>query len=427
MSAASRLTIVLAALVVTGAFFFSSPSPRKVSTSKPDTSHQESGLNTALATAPQTGPNSELPRPVKKFPVDARTAQIEFFKFEFERPYLGYEGPNFTELKGEPSAGAEYLASAELFEADAVATAKFELVDEDGRVIQPLYFYKYDNSLQHARFFGSAKIPERPFRVAVSGTGVDGEQYRRVFERLFRPSRRPPAPPILPRKLAPREARKLAAKLRELEKQALVKTAERASKNPDGVIVMPRIEIFNMTHQSFVSERGNKLGMLLSYDMRFSMDGDYAHSLQMFPFYEDEDMRGAVEMRVVSEEINPKPEPPSYATPQIYVDLKTLVMDGSEAWYKGRVVYHFTIKLIPNFVGQNRNETKPCIDEEGFKSSSKSLQRWESVKQDPRPITYRVFMYPLAWGGETEAFDSPKVYYDGYLKEGAVKCLPVGI
>ena len=42
-----------------------------------------------------------------------------------------------------------------------------------------------------------------------------------------------------------------------------------------------------------------------------------------------------------------------YATPQIYVDLKTLVQYGEEAWYKGGLVYHFTIKLSPNFVGQN--------------------------------------------------------------------------
>ena len=70
-----------------------------------------------------------------KFPDNPRTAEIEFFSFEFERPYLGREGPNFTELEGEPSAGAQYLATAELFREDAVSTAKFELVDEDGRVI----------------------------------------------------------------------------------------------------------------------------------------------------------------------------------------------------------------------------------------------------------------------------------------------------
>ena len=215
MSAASRLAIVLVGLVVTSAFLFCSPSP-----------------DTDLVTTPQTGPNSKLPRPVKKFPSNPRTAEIEFFSFEFQRPYLGREGPNFTELKGEPSAGTQYLATAELFREDAVATVKFELVDENGRVIQSLYFFKQDNSLEHAHFFGSAKIPERPFRVAVSGIGVDGEQYRRVFERLFQPSRRPPAPPILPRKLAPQEAKKLAAALLEMEKQALSKLAERASQKP---------------------------------------------------------------------------------------------------------------------------------------------------------------------------------------------------
>ena len=59
-----------------------------------------------------------------------------------------------------------------------------------------------------------------------------------------------------------------------------------------------------------------------------------------------------------------------------------------------------------------------------FKSNPKSLQLWQRMKQDTRPIAYRIFMYPLAWGGETEPFDPPKTYFDGFLKEGAVKCLP---
>ena len=429
MSAASRLSIVLAGLLVATGFFSSTPSPSagSDSSSKPDTSptpsHENSGLNAAMVIATQTGPNSELPRRVKKFPYNPRSAEIQLFSFEFQRPYLGYEGPNFTELVGEPSAGAQYLATAELFREEAVSTAKFELVDQDGKVLQLLHFFKQDNSLENAHFFGSAKIPERPFRIAVSGIGVDGEQYRRVFERLFRPTRRPPAPPILPG-LAPGEAKRLAAALLGMEKEELAKLEERARKNPDGVIVMPRIEISNVTHESFVSERGNKLGIKLSYDIRFATDGDYAHSLQVFPFYEDDDMRGLIDMEVLSEEINPKPEPPSYATPQIHVDLNTLVKYGSEAWFKGGVVYHFTIKLVPDFVGQNADKTKFCVYEEQFKSNSKSLQLWQRMKQDSRPIAYRIFMYPLAWGGETEPFDPPKTYFEGFLKEGAVKCLP---
>jgi len=429
MSAASSLSIVLTGLLVVSGCFSSTPSPSagNASSSKPGTSptpsHENSGLNPAMVVATQTGPNSELPRRVKRFPLNPRTAEVDFFGFEFQRLCWGREGPSFIELDGEPSAGAQYLASAELFREEAVSTAKFELVDQDGKVLQLLHFFKQDNSLENAHFFGSAKIPERPFRVAVSGIGVDGEHYRRVFERLFRPTRRPPAPPILPR-LAPREAKRLEAALLEMEKEQLAKLEERARKNLDGVIVMPRIEISNVTHESFVSERGNKLGMKLSYDIRFSMDGDYAHSLQVFPFYEDDDMRGLIDMEVLSEEINPKPEPPSYATPDIHVDLNTLVKYGSEAWYKGGVAYHFTIKLVPDFVGQNADKTKFCVYEEEFKSNSKSLQLWQRMKQDSRRIAYRIFMYRLAWGGETEPFDPPKTYFDGFLKEGAVKCLP---
>lgn len=429
MSAVSRLSIVLAALLVICAFFSStlSPSVGTISSSKPDTlaTRPQDGLHAALVSLPQTtGPYSEFPRRVKKFAFNRRAAEIDFLSVEFERPYLGREGPNFTKLDGEPSAGAQYLVTAELFGETAISTAKFELVDQDGKVLQLLHFFKQDNSLENGSFFGSAKIPDRPFRIAVSGMGIDGKPYRRVFERLFRPTKRSPALPILPRDLAPREAQRIATLLLEIEKEWLAKLEERARKNPDGVIVMPRIEISNVTHESFVSERGNKLGIKLSYDIRFSTDGDYAHSLQVFPFYEDVDMRGLIDLEVLSEEINPKPEPPSYATANIHVDLNTLVKYGSEAWYKGGVVYHFAIKLVPDFVGQNADKTKFCVYEEQFKNNSKSLQLWQKMKHDSRPIAYRIFMYRLAWGGETEPFDPPKTYYDGFLKDGAVKCLP---
>ena len=201
-SRVSKLSIVLATLLVISAFFSSTPS-----------------ANVGNALSRQTGPYSEFPRRVKKFAFNPRAAGIDFLSVEFERPYLGYEGPNFTELEGEPSAGAQYLATAELFGEAAISTAKFELVHQDGKVLQLLHFFKQDNSFENGRFFGSAKIPDRPFRIAVSGMGVDGEPYRKVFERLFRPTKRPPAPPILPRDLAPRDAKRAATVLLEMEKR----------------------------------------------------------------------------------------------------------------------------------------------------------------------------------------------------------------
>ena len=348
------------------------------------------------------GLSDEMPRPVKRFNLKPRAAEVTLFSFEFLRPYLGREGPNFTELDGEPSAGAQYLANAELSRQEAVSTAKFELVDEGGNVIQLLHFLKQDNSLERGRFVGSVKIPGQAFRVAVSGMGVDGEPYRNVYEHLFHPTTRPPAPPLLP-DLTLDEAKKITAWLTEMEKQAVAESEKRASKYPDGLFVMPRVEISNMTYQSFVSQKGNKLGMQLSYDMRFSVDGDYAHSLQVFPNYQDYNRRSLVDMDVLSEQINPQPEPPSYATPDIYVDMKTLVKYGSEAWYKGGVVYHFKINLVPDFVGQNANKTKFCVDEKHYESKVTSFA--DMAKDEgglvPRRISDLPFWNVRWWGYRT--------------------------
>ena len=369
------------------------------------------------------GLSDQLPRPVRRFNSKRRAAEVTFFDFKFLRPYLGREGPSYTELKGEPSAEAQYLANAELSGQQAVSTAKFELVDEGGSIIQLLPFFKQDNSLERGRFVGSVRVPKRPFQVAVSGMGIDGKPYRRVYERLFRPITSPKTPIVWP-DLTPDEARKISAWLTDIEKESLADIDKGASKYPDGVFVMPRMEISNMVYQSLVSEKGNKLGMLLSYDVRFSVDGDFAHSLQVFPNYENPDRRGLVDMYVLSEEINPKPEPPSYARPELYVDMKTLVKDGSEAWYKGGVVYHFTIKLVPDFIRHNVNETKLCVDERHYEIKGTSLQMWQRMKEDSRPVAYRIFLYGMSDGGDTDPLDPPKIYYDGFLKDGAVKCKP---
>ena len=418
------VAIVLAGLLPVSTFLSSYRSPNALE------EREISGANEFRSSAIQNpsptllyGPSDKIPRTVRRFNSKPRAAEVTLFDFKFLRPYLGREGPNFTELDGEPSAGAQYLANAELFRQESVSTAKFELVDEAGSVIQLLHFFKQDNSLERGRFVGSVKVPRQPFRVAVSGMGIDGEPYRRLYERLFRPTTLPQAPPILPN-FTPDEATKITSWLTEIEKETLAELEQHASKHPDGVFVMPRVEISNMTYQSFLSEKGNKLGMQLSYDIRFSVDGDFAHSLQVFPNYKDYDRRALIDMDVLSEEINPKPQPPSYATPEIYVDLNTLIKYGSEAWYKGGVVYHFTVNLIPDFVGQNANKTKFCVDERHFQNKVTSLRIWQRMKNDASPVAYRIFLYGMSDGGDTGPFDPPKAYYDGFVKEGAVKCKP---
>jgi len=364
------------------------------------------------------------PRPVRRFTSDSPPAALQFFSFEFQRPYLGREGPNLTRLDGDPSAGAQYLVSAKLSGQGAVATLKFELVDEDGRLIQVLRMSKYDNSLDGGEFVGSMKVPPRPFRVAVSGRRADGEPYRQTYRPLFRPAAGPPAPPLLPPGLPPAEAKKIADGLVAMEKQFIATLEERARRHPEGVIVVPRIEVSNVTYDTLVSAKGNRLGMRLSYDIRFSEGGDYAHSLEVFPVYEDVDSRGLVRMEVLKEEITPRPGPPSYATPQIHIDLDTLVKYGSAAWFEGGLTYHFTVELVPNFVGQNADKTKFCVNEEQYKHRVKSGPAWEAMKASAAPVKYHVFMSEVGFGGETGPFHPPGSFYEGFLREGAVECTP---
>ena len=110
--------------------------------------------------------------PVKRFTSDpSRVKDLQFSRFEFQLLYLGREGPNFTRLDGQPTAGAQYLVKAELFGQEVAATAKFELVDEVDRVIQLLHMSKSDNSLDHGAYAGFVKV-RRSRSVSRSAAGT---------------------------------------------------------------------------------------------------------------------------------------------------------------------------------------------------------------------------------------------------------------
>ncbi|MEK6283664.1 MAG: hypothetical protein AABN95_25195 [Acidobacteriota bacterium] len=373
----------------------------------------------------ETRTGSDAARPVKRFAgPTSLTSEIDLFSFEFQRPYHGYEGPNFARLDGQPSKGAQYLIKAELFGQQAVATAKFELVDGSGRVIQLLRLSKYITSLDDGKYVGFVEVPSQPFRVMVSGRDTNDAPYRRVYKRLFRPALRPPAPPLVPPGLPSGQAKAIETMLKAMERQAISEMEKRVSKHPDGVIVVPRVEVSGLTYEPYISDSGNTLGIRLRYALRFSADGDYAHSLQVFPDYKDADLRGLVEMQVIKESIDPRPDPPSYATPNIHVDLETLVNYGTQAGYRGGVVYRFLVDLVPDFVGQNATKTKFCVDETHYEQKVKTRQAWEAMKASGALVAYRILMRQVDYAGHTEPSRPPKTFYEGFLREGVVPCKP---
>ncbi|MFN2492309.1 MAG: hypothetical protein ABR501_05425, partial [Pyrinomonadaceae bacterium] len=317
-----------------------------------------------------------------------------------------------------------YLVTAELFRQESVATVKFELVDARGRVIGVPHLSKRNNNLDDGNYDGFMKVPGRPFRVAVSGKDIHGSPYRRTYKRLFRPTRQAPAPPLVPSGIPSAQAKGMILALKALEHQAIADMEKEVRQNPGGVLVMPRVETSNITYEPLLSEKGNPLGIRIRYDVIFSTDGNYAHSLHVLPSYQIDGFLGLVAMEVINEKIEPSPEPPSYATPQIHVDMNTLMKYGTEARFKGGVVYHFLVDLVPDFVVQNVSKTKFCVDEEHYKNKVKPQQVWERMKASSIPIKYRVLVNKFGYAGETEPFHPPKVFYDGFVVEGALKCQP---
>lgn len=145
----------------------------------------------ALPCPAQSAGAGEAPLPVRRRAPSAGS-NVECSGFEFQRPYLGYEGPNFTALDGEPSAGARYLVKADLFWQEPPATVKFELVDAAGRSLGPLRLSKSDTSPEDGPYFTVDLAPSFVGQNATKTKFCVAEDYytykskpRRVWEELL--------------------------------------------------------------------------------------------------------------------------------------------------------------------------------------------------------------------------------------------------
>ncbi len=359
------------------------------------------------------------PRPVKKLPnPKARSAHIRFTSFEFLQPYFGHEGPSFAPFEGQPSRGAKYMVEVELFGEEAIATAKFEAVDEGGAAIQLIPVGMESDAAGFPNFYGVMVVPDRPFRVVVSGEGVDGEKYRRVYERLFRPTSRPQPGPRIPPGMPRATTKKMRTMVEEETRQAIAKLEEDTAKRPSDVIVMPRTRVSNVTYAPFFSGAGRPLGIRVTYDVEFSQDGYYNPRLSVLPNYENDDWMGKVEMRTLNGSIEPLPQ--EAGSPQVQDNILAF---GGGYLYKGHTIYHFTAEMVPDFVKQNEEKTKFCVYDQKFKHAHPKAQAaWETIRTTESPTEYRVYISNTDFNGEIEGFFAPGTIYKSFVAEGARDC-----
>jgi hypothetical protein len=333
--------------------------------------------------------------------------RIDLYTFEFKEPYFGREGPSYSAIKGEPSKRARQMAEARLSGQGGVSTAKFEAIDASGNALKVLHLFKVTDALDDDEYLGFVDVPDQPFRVMVSGQDIRGAPYGRVFDYLFRPKDDLPTPAALFTKLMLEQERRYKAEF-EAKRRA----------NPDGVIVLPRMQVTNVMHEPYRSASGNTLGIRLSYDVQFSKAAVYSMTPSVAPFFENVDFRGSVGMKVAAETINPKPES---GQEQYSPGFHGFIMP---AQYKTGVVYHFVVDMVPDYAIQNAARTKYCIYNRKFQISTKESGVWETLKTQDVPVRYLVSIQSVNFHGETQALYSQKSFYEGFLREGAQDCGP---
>ena len=372
------------------------------------------GTQTDRAAAPIV-----IARPVKRLPVQApASADIEFDEFEFKL-LAGSRHPGTWPIEGEPSKGYTYFVEARVYGLEAIATARFEVLDEQGALIEPARIRRETGAGGSSGFYGLMTVPNRPFRVALTGEAIDGQRYQRVYQRLFKPIDKPVVHPILKQAASRADKRKLSRMLEDLIKQESTAIDEELKKS-GGWIVIPRTRVSNVNYQPLLSPAGRPRGVRITYDLEFSETGYYNPQLHVFPFYADEEWRGRIGMKVFDSSISPQPEEVGSQEAS-----SNPLADHTGFIYLGRTTYHVTADFFPEYVIRNEAKTKFCLWNQQHSDSPPDARAiYQAILLSKEPATYRVWIMNSDFTGEIENFYGQGVFYSTFAAEGARDCGP---
>jgi hypothetical protein len=370
------------------------------------------------AQSPLTGATAPV-RDVTKAP---RAAEIEFVDFEFQQPRPMHGGVALFGIDGEPASGTRYPVEASIGGEAGIASASFEVIADDGTIIQPLRIaWRGTAAPGHSNFIGVMHVPSRPFRILLTGQTVDGRRFRLVYERLFKPVKGTvdlrPAGEIPPeyggqRRLMDEEAARLVA---EAEAYAAAHATD--------PLVMPRMAVSNVRYAPLLSAAGRPIGVRLTYDVELSQDGQYNPRLDVHP--EDlEDSSGvSAEMRVLNSSLEPLPR--LAHAPQAPADTRggdSVLAYGADFLYDARTVYHFRVDLVPGFIATGGGASTPCIWRQGFQTAPNPDKAFARMLAGEGPKTYRVYIGGETFEGRIENLSGEGTLYRSFVAEGAPDC-----
>jgi hypothetical protein len=214
------------------------------------------------------------------------------------------------------------------------------------------------------------------------------------------------------------EANKIRTWAEQFMRQQFAKVKEKFEKLPDGVIILPRTRVLNVTYAPLLSPTGRPRGIRIKYEVEFSETGYYNPELQVIPWYENEDWRARIQMYVLDGKIEPEPE--EAGSPQVRPHL---LAHGAGYRYLGQTVYRFTADLLPDYAIQDESKTKFCLYNQKFNNSPPhALAAWKALLSSNAPTTYNVSIQNSDFVGVLENSYPQSIIYNGFAAEGARDC-----
>jgi hypothetical protein len=290
-----------------------------------------------------------------------------------------------------------------------IETIEFRLVNELGEIVAPVKFRQSDYSNPY-NFTLLLNAPEQPFRVLARGRDLNGKSYQRVIGWLVRPQ-----PPDL--SAAKSEGAQVEG---GSPPQTGVVPQEGDQNMIEGEYKIIRAQLVNWKDEPLLSEKGNSVGIRLSYSIRFPVDGFYTPFPSVYPERASLGTTGALGMRVHKGSVDPLPEGAQKSNQWIF---------GGRGMFKAGVLYNFVVDLIPNYAVFNEQKGAYCFQSKAYtaQGGQRALrERYDREVKSELKLRYHFTVSGADLEGRqpalTENTYAPNVWFQGFHREGAVEC-----
>ena len=389
-------------------------------------------ISTIAGQAASLSFRSAASRPVRDVTIQPKVEGVEFVGFEFQQPAIYEATVHYGPIEGEPSIGVQYGVQASIDGEAAIETVSFDAIDDGGSTIQRIAIARQSNGAGESDFLGLMTVPDRPFRVRLSGESVDGRSFTRVYRHRFKPSAEPPDDLPYPSDLPSEMAAQFQRMFDDLAPAAIAERQALVTGHAAGRIVMPHTAISNVTYAPLLGPSGRPVGLRMRYEATFSQSGAFNPLLVVAPFAAPDSFVGSNDLPVLkgtidyvlNATIDPRPhqvEPPNAEAE----DVAGRGYQRAYFLYNAGTVYRFTVDLVPEFIHVEKRTMMPCLERRVLdRYPAKALAQLSATDA---PTNYGVSIagttfFGRAFEGRVADFYGPATFYQSVVAEGLRDC-----